>query len=384
MSKIEKMLQGVEVEWKALGEVCDFKNGFAFKSSLFKSEGFPIIRITNIDGKNINMSDVKFFDPSDYRESTNSYIVNFGDILIAMSGATTGKIGYYNLNTPAFINQRVGKFIPKEKILNNRYLYHYLLSKVNYIYAIAGGGAQPNLSSNVLMDKLYIPIPPLEVQKEIVRILDSFTTLTAELQAELQARKLQYEYYRDELLSVGDEVEWKTLGEVGKVLRGRRLTRQELSIDGKYAVYHGGIIPLGYYSEYNRDADTVMIINVGASAGTVGYSDTKFWSSDGCYCLDNNNRINNRFLYYYLLGEEHFLKSKVRYAGIPTLDAIIIEKIKIPIPPLSEQERIVNILDKFDTLTNSITEGLPREIALRQQQYEYYREMLFSFPSSEL
>ena len=131
-----------------------------------------------------------------------------------------------------------------------------------------------------------------------------------------------------EKLLEGVEVEWKTLGEVTNVLRGRRLTRKLLSSEEKYPVFHGGLDPLGYYSKKNRDAHTVMIINVGASAGTVGYSDVDFWSSDGCYCIEHNNKINNKFLYYYLIGEEFFLKSRVRKAGIPTLDAFVIEKLK--------------------------------------------------------
>lgn len=159
MSYLEKLLDGREVQNKSLEEVCDFKNGFAFKSSLFRETGLPIIRITNVDGKTISLSDVKYFNPSDYNENTSSYKVSKGDILIAMSGATTGKIGFYSHENIAYLNQRVGKFLPKKEVLNNRYLYHYLLSQVELIYVIAGGGAQPNLSSNVLMSKVRIPIP---------------------------------------------------------------------------------------------------------------------------------------------------------------------------------------------------------------------------------
>ena len=205
MSYLEKLLNGVTVEWKPLGDVCDFKNGFAFKSSLFKENGLPIIRITNVDGKNINLTDVKYFNPVDYSENTKSYEVCNGDILIAMSGATTGKIGVYAHKNSAYLNQRVGKFLPKEEILNNRYLYHYLLSKVEEIYAISGGGAQPNLSSNALMAKIKIPIPcpenpkkSLEIQQKIVAILDTFSELTAEL----TARRMQYSYYREKLFSL--------------------------------------------------------------------------------------------------------------------------------------------------------------------------------------
>jgi type I restriction enzyme S subunit len=188
-----------------LGEVCEFKNGFAFKSSLFRDHGLPIIRITNIDGFNVNLDDVKFFDPSEYKEDITSYAVQWGDILIAMSGATTGKIGYYTKNEIAYLNQRVGKFAPNPIFLNSRFLYHWLILKNEMIYVLAGGGAQPNLSSNALKDKLQIPIPPLAVQARIVAILDKFDTLTHSisegLPREIELRQKQYEYYRNLLLN---------------------------------------------------------------------------------------------------------------------------------------------------------------------------------------
>ena len=133
---MDKLLDGVEVGWKPLREVCEFQNGFSFKSSLFKDTGLPIIRIANIDGKNIDLTDTKYFDPSDYRENTKNYKVKKGDILVAMSGATTGKIGYYNYNSTAYLNQRVGKFLPNVKFLNNRYLYHFLLSDFDILLSL--------------------------------------------------------------------------------------------------------------------------------------------------------------------------------------------------------------------------------------------------------
>lgn len=157
------------------------------------------------------------------------------------------------------------------------------------------------------------------------------------------------------------------------------MTKRELSDTGHFPVFHGGIEPIGYYEKNNREAYSAMIINVGASAGTIGFSNKEFWSSDGCYCFSHTEEINQRFLYYALQSIETSIKSKVRVAGIPTLDRRVVERIHIPIPPLSIQEKIVKILDKFDTLTNSITEGLPKEIELRRKQYEYYREQLLSF-----
>ena len=180
----------------------------------------------------------------------------------------------------------------------------------------------------------------------------------------------------------GVEVEWKTLGEITNILRGKRLTRNLLSANDKYPVFHGGLDPLGYYYNANRPADTVMIINVGASAGTVGYSSVDFWSSDGTYCIEQMAKLNNKFLYYFLLGEQYYLKSRVRVAGIPTLDAFVIEKLQIPIPypnnlkkSLEIQQEIVRILDSFSMLTAE----LQAELQARKEQYEYYRNKLLMF-----
>jgi len=222
MTFLDTLLDGEAVEWKTLGEVCDFKNGFAFKSRLFKETGLPIIRITNVNGKTIDLSNAKYFDPEDYKENTESYAVNYGDILVAMSGATTGKIGFYDYNYTGYLNQRVGKFLPTKDVLDNRYLYHCLLLQVDKIHTLAGCGTQQNLSSNVLKEKIKIPIPcpnnpkkSLAIQAEIVGILDKFTALTATLTIELTVRKQQYEYYRDTLLTFDSSyVEWKKLGEV--------------------------------------------------------------------------------------------------------------------------------------------------------------------------
>ena len=174
-------------------------------------------------------------------------------------------------------------------------------------------------------------------------------------------------------------VEWKKLGEITTILRGKRLTKSQLSNDKPYAVYHGGLEPLGYYESANRTANTTMIINVGASAGTIGYSKEDFWSSDGCYCVEHSNLFDDRYIYYVLQTQEQQLKSKVRVAGIPTLDKPVVEDLLVPIPPLTEQQHIVSILDRFDKLTTDITTGLPAEIEARRKQYEYYRDKLLTF-----
>ena len=190
------------VVYRKLGEVCDFQNGFAFKSSLFKEKGLPIIRITNISGGRVTDEDYKYFDASDYSQRVEEYKVVKGDILVGMSGSI--KIGWYDNENPAYLNQRVGRFIPKTEIINKRFLYHYLRLQETNLYLMAGGGIQPNLSSRDIQEKLQIPLPPLSEQARIVEILDKFDTLTNSisegLPLEIQLRKQQYEYYREQLL----------------------------------------------------------------------------------------------------------------------------------------------------------------------------------------
>lgn len=169
-------------------------------------------------------------------------------------------------------------------------------------------------------------------------------------------------------------VEYKPLGEVCNILRGKRLTKTEMVHDGIYPVYHGGLEPLGHYDKSNREANTVMIINVGASAGTVGFCDKPFWSSDGCFCLSHSEDVQSKFAYYYLSNNQKDFVSKVRHAGIPTLDAKVIRDYVIPVPPIEIQEEIVKILDRFADYA--------AELQARKEQYEYYRNLLLTFNPS--
>lgn len=415
LSYLEKLLDGVEVEWKPLKDVCDFKNGFAFKSSLFKETGLPIVRITNIDGFNVDLDEVKYFSLNDYKEDLSSFEVSMGNILIAMSGATTGKVGIYKKGTKCYLNQRVGKFIPKENILNNNYLYHFLLLNTETIYILAGGGAQPNLSSNALMSKLLIPIPcpdnpekSLAIQSEIVRILDKFTALTAELTAELTMRKKQYNYYRDQLLSFKEgEVEWKTLGEIGDFTYGyaakamdsgdaRFVRITDINKDGKLSKENPMYVELNEENEkYTLDKNDLLMARTGATFGKTMIFEEDYPAVYAGFLikLNLNKTIINAKYYWHFAQSDFFWEQAnklVSGGGQPQFNANALKQVRVPIPypshpqkSLDEQGRIVDILDKFDAIAASITEGLPREIELRQKQYEYYRDLLFSFPKPE-
>lgn len=366
MSKIDELIKKHcpdGVEYRTLGEIAKMQRGTSLTKKDATEGIFPVIS----GGR----------EPAFYCDQYNR---ENETITVAGSGAGAGFVQYWN--EPIFVCDAFS--VKGNSGIATKYIYYCLTNLQDKIYATKKGGGVPHVHISSIED-FSIPVPPLPVQEEIVRILDNFTTLEAELEAELEARRKQYEYYRDKLLNFsklnggGQIVEWKKLGEICKVLRGKRLTKSQLSEDGLYKVFHGGIEPIGYYNEFNRERETVMVINVGASAGTLGFSKERFWSSDGCFCLSQNSVLSGRFVYYYLQTKEPYLVSRVRKAGIPTLDGKVLEDMDFPILPLSEQERIVSILDRFDTLVNDISQGLPAEIAARKKQYEYYRDKLLTF-----
>ena len=378
-------IQNCHVEWKELGEVCEFINGFAFKSNLFTSEGSPIIRITNINSGKINFEDLKYFDLTDY-PNLNNYRIYPNDIVVAMSGATTGKIGYNYTDKTAYLNQRVGKFIPNRNIIDNRYLFHLLFSKEDLIFSLASGtGSQPNLSKSDI-EKIEIPIPPLEIQEKIVQILDKMT----EYATELTSRKKQYSYYRDKLLSFEDEnypVEWKKLNEFLKKGKGTKITASQMkSLHQEGApirIFAGGktYADVNYGDIPDKDIHTEEAIVV-KSRGFIDFEyytepfsfKNEFWS----YSSDDEN-INLRYIYHYLVHNKGHFQNIANNMQMPQISSNDTEKFKIPVPSLEIQSRIVQVLDNFDKVCNDLNIGLPKEIELRQKQYEYFREKLLTF-----
>ncbi|WP_373557152.1 restriction endonuclease subunit S [Klebsiella pneumoniae] len=282
-----------------------------------------------------------------------------------------------------------------------KYIYYFLKINEGYFQKIGGKMQMPQIATPDT-DKFEVPIPcpdnpekSLAIQAEIVRILDKFTALTAELTAELTARKKQYNYYRDQLLCFDEaEVEWKTLADVAILRRGRVMSKGYLEQNaGDYPVYssqtaRNGMI--GSIDTYDFDGEFISWTTDGANAGTVFYRTGKFSITNVCGLIKihENYPISYKYLYYWLSIEAQ----KHVYSGMgnPKLMSHQVEKITVPIPfPASpeksmlEQQRIVGILDKLEAITFSLTEGLPREIELRQKQYEYYRDLLFSFPKPD-
>ncbi len=339
------------------------------------------------------------------------------EALLIAGNANVGEVKHYIGKFEAY--QRTYVLTNFDENVSVRFLYFVLSHSLKkYLEERTNSAAMTYIVLSTL-ENFPIPIPcpdnpekSLAIQSEIVRILDKFTALTAELTAELNMRKKQYNYYRDQLLSFKDgEVEWKTLGEIGEFIRGKRFTKADYVEDGGISVIHYGEIytRYGVYTthslsqvradmaaslRYAKHGD-VVITDVGETVEDVGKAvawlgDDDIAIHDHCYAFRHS--LNPKFISYYMQTDS-FISEKAKYVARTKVNTLLINgfsKIMIPVPypkdhekSLKEQARIVEILDKFDTLTNSITEGLPREIELRQKQYEYYRDLLFSFPKPE-
>lgn len=231
--------------------------------------------------------------------------------------------------------------------------------------------------------KIVVPVPPLPVQEEIVRILDSFSSLEAELEVELEveleARRKQYAYYRNELLTFDRErVQWLKLGEAAFINKGTYITKKQV-IPGNIPVILGGVEPAYWHSESNHDGEGIVISRSGANAGFASYWNEPIFVSDG-FVLDAKPGIDMRFLFHVLKKQQAKLHSMKRGSGVPHINSkMLANNVAIPVPPLEEQQHVVSILDRFDKLTNDLSSGLPAEIEARRKQYEYYRDRLLSF-----
>ncbi|EFJ7441361.1 restriction endonuclease subunit S [Escherichia coli] len=368
LSYLEKLLDGVEVEWKTLGSIAELKRGTSITKKDVIDGTIPVVA----GGRT----------PAYYHNTSNR---DGQTIVIAGSGAYAGFVSWWE--EPIFVSDAFT--VKPHNILLPRYCYHFLMNMQQQLHDFKSGGGVPHVYPRDV-SPILIPIPcpdnpekSLAIQSEIVRILDKFTALTAELTAELNMRKKQYNYYRDQLLSFKEgEVEWKTLGEVAQFKRGTAITQKQTT-PGEIPVVANGPIPTYFHSESNRQGETIVIARSGAYAGYVSFWDQPIFLTDAFSVHSDLKIVKPKFIYHVLQNKQEHIHAMKKGAGVPHVRVKEFETYDIPIPPITEQDRIVSILDKFDTLTNSITEGLPREIELRQKQYEYYRDLLFSFPKPE-
>ncbi|MFK9436432.1 restriction endonuclease subunit S [Escherichia coli] len=397
LSYLEKLLDGVEVEWLPLGEVSALRRGRVMSKGYLTENFGPYPVYSSQTANNGKIGSINTFDFDGEYISWTTDGANAGTMFYR-----TGKFSITNV---------CGLITLKSKYsLIYKFLFYWLtIEAKKHVYS---GMGNPKLMSHQV-ENIPVPIPcpdnpekSLAIQSEIVRILDTFSALTTELTAELNMRKKQYNYYRDQLLSFNTEdVPHLPMGQkdIGEFIRGGTFQKKDFIDAGVGCIHYGQIYT--YYGTYTEKTKTYISTALAkkckkAQKGDLIIATTSENDEDVCKavawlgsediavssdaCIYKHN-LNPKYVSYFFQTEQ-FQNQKRQYitgAKVRRVNADNLSKILIPVPSMEIQERIVSILDKFDTLTNSITEGLPREIELRQKQYEYYRDLLFSFPKPE-
>ena len=375
LSYLEKLLDGVEVEWKTLEKVLKRTKGTKITAGQMKAlhkDNAPLKIFAG--GKTVAFVDFKDIPEKDINREPSIIVKSRGII----------EFEYYD--KPFSHKNEMWSYHSNNDAISIKYIYYFLKINEEYFQKIGGKMQMPQIATPDT-DKFEVPIPcpdnpekSLAIQAEIVRILDKFTALTAELTAELTARKKQYNYYRDQLMNLEEREDTRemSIGDIYDFQYGTGNTSPKSG--GQYPVYgSNGIV--GSHDKYNSE-DSPVIGHIGAYAGIVNWGQGKhFVTYNGVICRHKSKEVLQKYAYHLLLLQD--FGSKSNSASQPFVSYNILNAPIVLVPPLQEQARIVAILDKFDTLTSSITEGLPREIELRQKQYEYYRDLLFSFPKPD-
>ena len=422
MSKLEQLINELcpnGVEWKTISDVCNIITDYTAAGSFAdiaanvkytpKKEYAQLVRTTDLKSNFSNPDKFVYVNEHAFKYLWRVNLI--GEGLILPNVGNCGEIYHYTANSFPCKNNVLGPnaILVKSSNANMRYLFH-LFQSIEFqldLFKITSQTGQTKFNKTNFKN-ISIPIPPLPVQEEIVRILDAFTDYTADLQAdlqaELQARREQYEYYRNKLLSFeGDSsVEWKPMGDVGEFIGGNGLQKKDFTESGVGCIHYGQIYT--HYGTWATKTKTFCskelaekvtpvkpgnlviactsenIEDVCKAVAWLGNEDIVTGGHAAVFCHEQDPKFIS-----YLFQTEYFFQQKRKYAqGTKVIDIKTrdMAKIPIPIPPLSEQRRIVAILDKFEALVNDLTEGLPAEIAARQEQYEYYRDKLLNFPKA--
>ena len=409
MSELDDMIKRLcpdGVEFVKLGEVMDISRGASprpiYKYITEDKDGVNWIKIGDVENNAKYITSTK--EKITKEGALKSRFLHKGDFILSNS-MSFGRP--YILAIDGCIHDGWISMSNFQNVVIPDFLYHILKSFniQQYWRQRASSGTVSNLNADIVRNT-EIPLPPLEIQAEIVRILDKFTKLEAELEAELDCRKRQYEFYRDQLLSFDkltpserNNIVWKKLSEVGTFIRGKRFVRTDIVEQGVPCIHYGDI-----YTYYGLTAHTtrtcllpekaekmrfaqkndVIIVaagenNMDIGVGVAWLGEEKVAVHDACFIF--RSELNPRYLSHFLRSSDYHLQIKkyVSEGKICSISAQNLGKAVIAIPSLEEQERRANVLDRFEALTTSLQHGLPAEITARRQQYEYYRDKLLDF-----
>ena len=374
MTKLEELIEKLcpdGVEYKELSEVLTIKNGKDYKQ--FGEGDVPVYGSGGI---------MTYIDTAVYEKPS---------VLIPRKGSLDK---LYFVQEPFWTVDTIFYTDINVDIVEPKYIFYYLQKE--HLEKLNKAGGVPSLTQSVL-NKVKLPVPPLEVQREIVRILDNFTFLTTELAAELAARQKQYEYYRDLLLTfkpnestilnertneleLSGTIRWMKLGDIADIGTGNGNTNEGLDT-GKYPFFVRSQ-EIKYKNEYDFDETAIITSGDGVGVGKI------FHFVSGKYALHqrayrvhitSDNVLPKYFFYYFKNSFLAYISKASFHSSVTSIRRPMMINFPVPVPPLEQQKRIVDILDRFDTLCNDISSGLPAEIEARQKQYGYYRDKLLSF-----
>ncbi|OXZ36689.1 hypothetical protein B9N56_08515 [Finegoldia magna] len=364
MSRLEELIQELcpnGVEYKEIKDIANVSIGeFVHKSKQNPNAEYPVF--------NGGITNTGFYD--EFNRTANK-------IIISARGANAG-----------FVNRVFSNFWSGNSCytidvtdctIDWNFLYYWLKSKEQKLLGDQQKGGIPAVSKKQV-ERFTTPVPPLEVQREIVRILESFTLLTAELTAELTARKKQYEYYRNELLKVDDSIKTVALEEIADIGTGSSNTNEGLE-EGLYPFYVRSQEPLRK-NEYEYDETAIITAGDGVGVGKVyHYVEGKYALHQRAYRIHiNTPEVLPKYYFHYMKSAFLPYIQKTMFQGsVPSIRRPMLNKFPVPVPSLEVQKKIIDVLENFESICNDLNIGLPAEIEARQKQYEFYRDKLLSF-----
>ena len=383
--------------------------GFEFTNYVKYSDFGNVIALRGLNVKNgkLDLTDIKYIDGSDFSKLNRSKL-QIGDMLFTYVG-TIGQVALIEEDDKYYLAPNVALIRLKRKDIMPKYIRYYFQSNAFFSTQILRL-LQSSSMQNIPMEKIrkfVVKIPPMDVQERIVKVLDNFDAICSDLgiglPAEIEKRQKQYEYYREKLLTFDGKYAtilterngterngteraglirllqyvygfaFVRLGDICSISSGRNTERLN---DGEYPVY-GSTGIIAKTNIYKFDCEQILIARVGANAGYVYKAYGKYDVSDNTLILSVNSQYNANFIFYNLINMR--LNRFAKGGGQPLITAGQIKELLIPLPTIEKQKEIVEILDKFDSLCNDLSAGLPAEIEYRQKQYEYYRDKLLTF-----
>lgn len=346
------------VPYSRLGEVCTFTKGQKPRRDQQEAGPFPLVTAA---------------------KDAQAHIAHFNWEGPALTMASHGVPGFANFwDSNIWLSNNVFLLTEDADVLSKKFLFYVLKSLSSEISTHVHTGGIPYFNSRDVA-LVRVPLPPLEIQAEIVRILDCFTSLEVELEVELEARKEQFEYFRHRALQFSGTVPVFRLCDIASISTGTRPVNMHSHEAGSVPYFNGGVEPSGWVDDANCRSDAITIPSRG-SVGIVRYQRDPFWCGPLCYQIRSvSPSLRTKFLFFWLKEIQTSIVALQQTGSIPALNKKQLATVMVPVPALETQDKVIHALNELETLISSPEVGIQAEIESRRQQYEYYRDRLLAF-----